>query len=95
MAAMIAARRAPVSKVLEKLLFSPARPSVAASSCLFSTNTKLRDLDDDRSLDVDRRRDDPSAASGRRVDFPSFPSILSGSRHLIPLHNSSISFRIV
>ncbi|KAG1342327.1 Small heat shock protein, chloroplastic [Cocos nucifera] len=69
MAAMIAARRAPVSKLLEKLLVSPVRPSAAsaAGSRLFSANTKLRDLDADRSIDVDRRRGDSS----------SFPSIFS------------------
>lgn len=73
MAAMIAARRAPVSKLLEKLIVSPVRPSAAtaAGSRLFSTNTKRRDLDDDR------RRDDLSGAPRSRGDSPSFPSIFS------------------
>ncbi|XP_038976280.1 small heat shock protein, chloroplastic-like [Phoenix dactylifera] len=74
MAAMIAIRRAPVSKLLEKLLVSPARPSAAAGSRLFNTNTRLLDLDDNRSLDVDRRRDDLSGAPRRRGDSSFFPA---------------------
>ncbi|XP_010937389.1 small heat shock protein, chloroplastic isoform X2 [Elaeis guineensis] len=75
MAAMIAARTAPVSK----LLVSPVRPfaTSAAGSRLFSTNTKLRDLNDDHSLDVDRRRDDLSDAPRQRGDSSPFPSIFS------------------
>ncbi|XP_038983245.1 small heat shock protein, chloroplastic-like isoform X2 [Phoenix dactylifera] len=80
MAAMIAIRRAPVSKLLEKLLVSPARPSAAAGSRLFNTNTRLLDLDDNRSLDVDRRRDDLSGAPRRRGDSSFFPSIFPDVR---------------
>ncbi|XP_008777641.2 small heat shock protein, chloroplastic-like isoform X1 [Phoenix dactylifera] len=79
MAAMIAIRRAPVSKLLEKLLVSPARPSAAAGSRLFNTNTRLLDLDDNRSLDVDRRRDDLSGAPRRRGDSSFFPGIFPGN----------------
>ncbi|KAJ6841223.1 putative 24.1 kDa heat shock protein, mitochondrial [Iris pallida] len=78
MAAMIACRRAPVSKLLERLLAagSPARsfaPSSTSAFRSFNTNTQMMvETDDERAVDVDRRR-------SRRGDddYPYFPDVFS------------------
>lgn len=87
MAALIASRRAHLSKLLEKLALSPLRPVSAAPSITrsFNTSAQLREYDNDG--DVDRRRHDgeDAALSRRRGDdAASFPGFFSGSRHLIP-----------
>lgn len=76
MAAMIASRRVLLSKLLEKLTFSPLRPAAAPSTRFFNTDAQLRKYEDDHPDDVDPRS--AGSAVSRR-----FPTIFGGSRHLI------------
>lgn len=89
MAALIASRRAHLSKLLEKLASSPLRPVLAAPSITrsFNTNAQLREYDEDGHVDH-RRHDGQDAFLSRRrgSDAASFPSLFSGSCYLIPSH---------
>ncbi|XP_078172923.1 mitochondrion-localized small heat shock protein 23.6 isoform X2 [Carex rostrata] len=80
MAALIASRRAHLSKLLEKLASSPLRPVLAAPSITrsFNTNAQLREYDEDGHVDH-RRHDGQDASLSRRrgSDATSFPSLFS------------------
>ncbi|XP_058096882.1 small heat shock protein, chloroplastic isoform X2 [Magnolia sinica] len=80
MAAVLASKRALSSNLLHRLI-SPVRSISAAPSPVrsFNTNAQMRDTEDERSIDIDRRSDQTSL-SPRRSDFfsdvldPFFPS---------------------
>ncbi|KAK8971188.1 hypothetical protein KSP40_PGU012939 [Platanthera guangdongensis] len=74
MAALLSARRTnSLYNALQKLLSSTARPFAAsgpvASRC-FSTNAQIRDSDDDRDLEIDRRPVNGTVSRRRSGGFP-------------------------
>ncbi|KAJ3700463.1 hypothetical protein LUZ61_004168 [Rhynchospora tenuis] len=80
MAALIASKRAHLSKLVEKLAFSHLRPVSAAPwiTRSFNNSAQLREYDDD--VDVDRRHHDGEDAALYRCrggDVASFPGFFS------------------
>ncbi|PKU80431.1 small heat shock protein, chloroplastic-like [Dendrobium catenatum] len=74
MAALITAKRSiALSKAFQNLLSSPARPLAASGRVIarsFNTNAQIREPEDDRDLEIDRRPGEDAVYRRRADGFP-------------------------